>query len=102
MIGLSDTTVERRVSEAFRRLEDLGFALPGDFDFPYYLAASTFDSRTLHTVFALAYIIESEQPLTVRRAFYRAVSTGIYGSTADKFYEQCGERILSMRRANLI
>jgi hypothetical protein len=67
-------TIERRVSQAFERLKEIGFELPPDFRFDFWGAAERFTTDTLYTVFALARIIDEEQPLTMRRAFCRAVS----------------------------
>ena len=47
------------------------------------------DRATLAQVFVLAQILKREQPTTVRGAFYRAVSGGLYPDTADEHYRVC-------------
>jgi len=50
----------------------------------------------------LVLICAEESPLTVRRAFYRAVSAGLYPDTSDCYYDSCGERVLKLRRLGIL
>jgi hypothetical protein len=97
-------TVERNIAQAYAQLDEAGFELPDDFEewFDVQGAAGFFRASTLWTVFALAEIVRQEKPLTVRRALYRAVSSGIYLNTDLKYYEQVHERLLDMRRREFI
>jgi hypothetical protein len=60
------------------------------------------DRRTRLQEIALVFICAEEQPLTLRRAFYRAVSAGLYLDTSDRYYDSCGERILKLRRLGIL
>jgi hypothetical protein len=91
-----------RTHGAWTTLQELGFKFDEGFEFAWRPAAEKFNQRTLWTVFALGQILSREQPITVRGAFYRAVSAGIYPDTSDKHYVACKQRILDMRRAKLV
>jgi hypothetical protein len=60
------------------------------------------DHRTRLQEVALMFICAGESPLTVRRAFYRAVSAGLYPDTSDRYYDSCGGRILKLRRLGIL
>jgi hypothetical protein len=60
------------------------------------------DRRTHLQEIGLVLICAEEEPLTVRRAFYRAVSAGLYPDTSDRFYDSCGKRILKLRRLGIL
>jgi len=101
-IRSSDKLTKDRCRDAWRRLADVGFSFDADYKFGWLKAAASFNSATLWQVFALGQILEREQPITVRGAFYRAVSAGIYPDTADDHYRACKTRILDMRRFGLV
>jgi hypothetical protein len=94
--------IMERVEDAWNQLESVGFEFDLGFQFGWLKAAQAFNSSTLWQVFALGQILEREQPITVRGAFYRAVSAGLYPDTADKHYRACKTRILDLRRAGLV
>jgi hypothetical protein len=94
--------VGRKFREAMSRLKDAGFILDPEVTFPFFIACECFNKATLWKVFALGQILKKEQPLTVRGAFYRAVSAGVFPDTRDKHYRACKRLILDMRRACLI
>jgi hypothetical protein len=60
------------------------------------------DRRTRLQEIALVFICAEEEPLSLRRSFYRAVSAGLYPDTSDPFYDTCGERILKLRRLGIL
>src|SRR3981081_2597222 len=90
------------LTEAFAQLEAVGFEFEPEFEWYFDEAAERFDRRTLWRVLGLAQILKTEQPITVRGAFYRAVSAGLFPDTADSHYSCCGRLILLMRRAGFI
>ena len=61
-----------------------------------------FDRRTVDAAYALTTIARSEQPITLRGLFYRAVSAGVYPDTSQRYYEQCGRIVLELRRRYVI
>jgi len=61
-----------------------------------------FDRRTADAAYALTTIARSEQPITLRGLFYRAVSAGVYPDTSQRYYEQCGRIVLKLRRRSQI
>jgi hypothetical protein len=60
------------------------------------------DQRTRLQEIALVFICAEENPLSLRRSFYRAVSAGLYPDTSEKYYETCGERVLKLRRLGIL
>jgi hypothetical protein len=64
--------------------------------------ADKFNTRTLYQVLGLAQILAREKPITVRGAFYRAVSAGLYPGTQDVHYNACQDRIKELRRGGFI
>ena len=46
---------------------------------------------------ALKEIIEREHPITVRGAFYRAVSAGLFPGTDQEYYKTCAKLIKRIR-----
>lgn len=98
----ANPALRERCHEALRQLNEIDFEFNKDFQFAWLKAASEFNCITLWQVFALGQILATEQPLTVRRAFYCAVSAGLYPDTGDKHYIACKTRILDMRRAGLV
>ena len=60
------------------------------------------NERTHLQEIALVFICAEENPLSLRRSFYRAVSAGLYPDTSDKYYESCGERVLKLRRLGIL
>jgi hypothetical protein len=90
-----------RFQDALSRLEEIDFEFDADFAFKWSFAATKFYESTLWQVFGLAQIVSREQPITVRGAFYRAVSSGLFPDTADEHYRACGRLILQLRRLGL-
>lgn len=76
--NLSDDSLERICRTRFRGTES------------YVLAA------------ILSGLALDNQPLTVRALFYRAVSVGLFPSTASRFYDKVGRMAVRLRRAGLI
>lgn len=96
------STATRNLEHAFTKLEAMPF-WNGDGDyFEFTRAARHFNDRTLLKVFGLAQILFDEQPLTVRSAFYRAVSAGLFPDTGDSHYTACCNIVLKLRRLGLI
>ncbi len=91
-----------RLEAAFDKLDSIGFPFDYELEWHWNKASKRFTSPTLWKVFGLAQILKKEQPLTVRGAFYRAVSCGLFPDTADSHYNACGRLILEMRRAGFI
>lgn len=60
------------------------------------------DRRTLPQSFVLAQILIDNHPCTVRAAFYRAVSAGLYPNTDKAYYRQASNIVLKLRRGGLI
>jgi hypothetical protein len=50
----------------------------------------------------LQQIVRSEHPITVRGAFYRAVSQGLFSSTAEDEYRRCARYLLQMREGGAL
>jgi hypothetical protein len=99
------TTAIRNSRDAFAQLGAMSFWNRDYFEdtgFDADKAANKFNKRTLLKVFGLAQILHKEQPLTVRSAFYRAVSAGLFPDTSDPHYNACGNIILKLRRLELI
>jgi hypothetical protein len=90
------------IEDAWERLDNVGFEFNNGFTFKWKFAASKFNSLTLWQVFEIAQILEREQPITVRGAFYRAVSAGLFPGTGDPYYAACGRLILQLRRLGLV
>ena len=44
-------------------------------------------------------IVEREHPITVRGAFSRAVSAGLYPGTDDEYYKKCAKELQELRGA---
>jgi hypothetical protein len=99
--GISQS-VQNRFADALDRLGSVGFSFDNDFKFNCRQAATNFNSATLWQVFGLAQILKREQPITVRGAFYRAVSAGLWPGTDDSYYDACGRLILKLRRLELV
>jgi hypothetical protein len=68
---------------------------------PIYLSGK-FNSRTIDEVLVLAQIVRDCNPITVRGAFYRAVSAGVFPDTSEQHYRKCGNLILKLRREGFI
>jgi hypothetical protein len=84
----SETSI-RNAMDAFAKLESMSFwdrVYFRDTKFDVDKAANHFNQRTLLKVLGLALILYQEQPLTVRSAFYRAVSAGLFSDTSDSHY----------------
>lgn len=64
--------------------------------------APHFYRKSWATAIALAYIANTEGPVTVRGVLYKAQGLGIFPDTADRYYDQCGSLLLKLRRAKLI
>jgi hypothetical protein len=58
-------------------------------------------AATLWKVLGLVQILSKEQPITVRGAFYRAVSAGFFPDTSDTHYRTCGNIVLKLRRLGI-
>jgi hypothetical protein len=66
------------------------------------ISQAGFHRTTLKPILVLAQIVEQLAPITVRGAFYRAVSAGVYPDTADAHYRQCGRLLLLLRRKGIL
>jgi hypothetical protein len=66
------------------------------------ISEAGFHRATLKPILVLAQIVEQTAPITVRGAFYRAVSAGVYPDTADAHYRQCGRLLLLLRRKGIL
>jgi hypothetical protein len=93
---------KERLCAAFEQLEVIGFPVDQELRWYWDEAAEHFTSPTLWRVFGLAQILKREQPITVRGAFYRAVSAGLFPNTADEHYDCASRLILQMRRLGLV
>jgi hypothetical protein len=101
----TETAAIRNALDAFTKLQSMSFwdrVYFRDTEFDAEKAANHFNQRTLLKVYGLAHILHQEQPLTVRGAFYRAVSAGLFSDTSDSHYTACGNIILKLRRLGLI
>jgi len=94
-------TNRRNVDEAFDNVRALGLWKRG-FAWSYSTAAENFDKRTLTQSLSLGLIFDGEHPLTVRAAFYRGVSAGLWPETSKPHYDQCKNIILKMRRLGIL
>jgi hypothetical protein len=61
-----------------------------------------FNSATVHQAFVLAQIVEALGPITVRGAFYRAVSAGVFPGTDHNHYGAAQRIILKLRRCDCV
>jgi len=61
-----------------------------------------FNSTTIKQAFVLAQVVEELGPITVRGAFYRAVSAGIFPGTDDHHYGAAQRIILKLRRSKCV
>lgn len=68
----------------------------------YPVFANHFNKQTIVQAVVLRSIALREQPITVRGVFYRGVSAGLYPDTSDRYYRQCGEILLRLRRSRLL
>lgn len=66
------------------------------------ISVAGFNRATLPQVFVLAQVLLENQPISVRGAFYRAVSAGVYPNTDQKHYRQVCNIILKLRRAGIV
>src|SRR3954469_715888 len=66
--------------------------------FAEILRTGGFNRATIKQAFGLAQIVESIGPITLRGAFYRAVSEGIFADTSDNYYRTAGAIVLKLRR----
>jgi hypothetical protein len=90
------------IARALKRLRALGIEPTLTEESYRSIAAVGFDNRTLPASFVLVQILEKEHPLSLRGAFYRAVSAGVYPDTGERHYRQCGTIVLKLRRAGII
>jgi len=95
-------TTDDRLTEAEDKLQTLGFDLRLDDATRRKIATKGFGRATLPQTIVLAQILNDEGPISVRGAFYRAVSAGVYPDTADKHYRAAGIAILKLRRLGII
>jgi hypothetical protein len=61
-----------------------------------------FNAATVLAAFVLAQIVEDLGPITVRGAFYRAVSAGLFPGTDHKHYGAAQRMILKLRRCDCV
>jgi len=61
-----------------------------------------FNRTTLDAACFIAETVEEQQPMTVRSALYRAVHGGIYPGTDEKYYRQCQQIVLKLRRRGIL
>ena len=61
-----------------------------------------FNAGTVQQAFVLAQIVEDLGPITVRGAFYRAVSAGLFPGTDAKHYGAAQRIILKLRRRDCV
>ena len=66
------------------------------------IVQSGFNRATLKSAFVLATIIERDGPISVRGAFYRAVSAGVFPGTHDCHYNAAQRIILKLRRSGCL
>lgn len=71
-------------------------------DFYQDILTAGFNSATIQQAFVLAQIVEELGPITVRGAFYRAVSAGIFPGTDDQYYGAAQRIILKLRRSKCV
>lgn len=71
-------------------------------EFYHPILEAGFNSATIAEAFVLAQIVEQVGPITLRGAFYRAVSAGLFPDTGDAHYRKAGNIVLKLRRARCI
>jgi hypothetical protein len=91
-----------RRDEALAELEAIGFECSLESQTIANIVEAGFDKRTLAQSLVLAQILADQNPISVRGAFYRAVSAGMYPDTGEKHYRQASAIILKLRRAGLV
>ncbi|MEI6084553.1 MAG: hypothetical protein WCS70_09660 [Verrucomicrobiota bacterium] len=90
------------ISRVKRQLAEIGFKC-GLTERTYQnIIKAGFTRSTLPQTFVLAQVLLENQPISVRGAFYRAVSTGSYPNTDAKHYRQVCGIILKLRRAGIV
>lgn len=90
------------IAAAKHQLAEIGFEC-GLTDQTYEnIVKAGFNRSTLPQTFVLAQTLLKFQPISVRGVFYRAVSTGIYPNTEQKYYRQVCGIILKLRRAGIV
>jgi hypothetical protein len=91
-----------RICQTKAHLNEIGFEPVLTEETYQNIVAVGFDRRTLPSSFVLAQILVNDHPLSLRSAFYRATSVGLYSNTGDEHYRQCGNIVLKLRRAGII
>ena len=94
--------MKNTISGTKRHLRAIGFECGLTEQTYRNISAAGFNRATLPQVFVLAQVLLENQPISVRGAFYRAVSTGIYPNTDQKHYRQVCNIILKLRRAEIV
>jgi hypothetical protein len=86
----------------FAELSKIGWTSTYTDEFYENIIEAGFNRATVKQAFVLAQIVEELGPITVRGAFYRAVSAGIYPNTDKKHYGAAQRAILKLRRKNCV
>ena len=73
-----------------------------DTDFYNFIVAAGFNQATLKIAIVLATIANELGPISVRGAFYRAVSAGVFPGTHDCHYDAAQRILLKLRRSRCL
>jgi hypothetical protein len=92
-----------RLAFVFRALER-HYGWEPEYEDPFFehILDAGFNAATVQQAFVLAQIVEDLGPLTVRGAFYRAVSAGLFPGTDLKHYGAAQRIILKLRRCDCV
>ncbi len=91
-----------RIDSIKDQLREIGFE-PSLTDETYAnIIEAGFNRKTLAASFVLAQILLENQPISVRGAFYRAVSAGMFPGTDKQWYRQTISIVLKLRRSGII
>ena len=98
----SDVHHEER-SKIFAELKAKHNWIPDDDEYFYNeIIDAGFNRATIKAAFVLATIIQRHGPISVRSAFYRAVSAKLFPGTHDCHYATAGRIVLKLRRSGCL
>lgn len=93
-----------RVKQVFARIQEWNPRFQQVYVDEFYanILKAGFNAATIQQAFGLAQIVEDVGPITLRGAFYRAVSSGLFPDTDDKHYRAAGNIVLKLRRTGCV